>query len=398
MNYSAELEGVKAEVERLYQNYPNESLVYHNFAHTERVVQKAGELGNHYKLNEKDFFILLSAAWFHDVGYLFDAANHEEAGAEVAGRFLSSLGSSTDIIDSVKSAIISTKIPQAGANLVEQILGDADLFHLGTKEFKGLNKSVRKEYSLLYPQEYSKEKWLIKTIAFLESHRYQTDFANDILNKQKQKNIETLKSRLTGNNSEVQEDAKIVKSINHAPVKEKEEKPSRGIETMFRISSANHQRLSDMADNKAHIIITVNSIILSAILSFLIRKIDSELYLAWPTALIMLVSLSAIIFAILSTRPSITKGTFSQQEVDEKKANLLFFGNFHKMSFESYSAAMLVAMNDKEYLYQMLIKDLYSQGAVLGKKYRLLRISYNIFMYGLVAAVFAFLIASLLFA
>ncbi|WP_207424609.1 Pycsar system effector family protein [Desertivirga brevis] len=153
-----------------------------------------------------------------------------------------------------------------------------------------------------------------------------------------------------------------------------------------------------MADNKAHIIITVNSIILSAILSFLIRKIDSELYLAWPTALIMLVSLSAIIFAILSTRPSITKGTFSQQEVDEKKANLLFFGNFHKMSFESYSAAMLVAMNDKEYLYQMLIKDLYSQGAVLGKKYRLLRISYNIFMYGLVAAVFAFLIASLLFA
>ena len=167
---------------------------------------------------------------------------------------------------------------------------------------------------------------------------------------------------------------------------------------MFRISSGNHQRLSDMADNKAQIIITVNSIILSAVLSFLVGKMDTEVYLAYPTALIMLVSLTAIIFAILSTRPAITKGTFTPQEVDEKKANLLFFGNFHKMTFETYSASMQLAMNDNEYLYKMLIKDLYSQGSVLGKKYKLLRISYNIFMYGLIASVFAFLIASWLFA
>lgn len=398
MNYSTVLEAVKAEVNRLYQNNPNESLVYHNFQHTARVVQRATELADQYKLEERDLFILLAAAWFHDIGYLFNAAKHEEVGALEAERFLRSVEVESDIIIAVKDAIMSTQIPQKGANLVQQILGDADLFHLGTKEFKEVNKMVRKEFSLLYPQEYSKERWLLKTIAFLESHRYQTDFANEALSRQKQKNIDGLKSRLTVNDPEEKLEAKTLTPTGLAPVKEKEEKPSKGIETMFRISSANHQRLSDMADNKAHIIITVNSIILSAILSFLIRKIDSELYLAWPTALIMLVSLSAIIFAILSTRPSLTKGTFTQQEVDEKKANLLFFGNFHKMSFETYSAAMLFAMNDKEYLYQMLIKDLYSQGAVLGKKYRLLRISYNIFMYGLIASVFAFLIASLLFA
>jgi hypothetical protein len=39
----------------------------------------------------------------------------------------------------------------------------------------------------------------------------------------------------------------------------------------------------------------------------------------------------------------------------------------------------------------------YAQGVVLGKKYRLLRIAYNIFMFGLIVSVLAFIIASAIF-
>jgi hypothetical protein len=163
---------------------------------------------------------------------------------------------------------------------------------------------------------------------------------------------------------------------------------------MFRISSSNHQRLSDMADNKAHIMITVNSIILSAIISILLRKLTEYEYLIIPTFILLSISLLAMTFSILATRPSIPTGIFQRSDVDERRVNLLFFGNFYKMPLEDYTYGMVKMMEDKEFLYGSLIKDVYAQGVVLGKKYRLLRIGYNIFMFGLIASVIAFIIAS----
>ena len=42
------------------------------------------QIADHYQLNERDFFIVTTAAWFHDIGYLNGAENHEEKGAEMA--------------------------------------------------------------------------------------------------------------------------------------------------------------------------------------------------------------------------------------------------------------------------------------------------------------------------
>ncbi|CAM3710521.1 Pycsar system effector family protein [Mucilaginibacter galii] len=178
--------------------------------------------------------------------------------------------------------------------------------------------------------------------------------------------------------------------------KSSKERPEKGIETMFRVSSANHQRLSDMADNKASIMITVNSIILSAVLSLLLRRLEDQPYLAIPTFMLIAISLVAMIFAILSTRPSIPDGSFSMQDIEQQKVNLLFFGNFYKMSLPDFKTAMQKTMEDSELLYGNLIMDGYAQGIVLGKKYRLLRISYNIFMFGLIASVIAFFVVSVL--
>jgi hypothetical protein len=177
---------------------------------------------------------------------------------------------------------------------------------------------------------------------------------------------------------------------------EKKARPEKGIETMFRVSSANHQRLSDMADNKANIMITVNSIILSAILSLLLRRLEDQPYLTWPTFMLITVSLVTMVLSILSTRPTLPGGTFTPQDVDDKKVNLLFFGNFYNMQLTEYKQAMLKTMEDREMLYGSLIMDGYAQGIVLGKKYRLLRLAYNIFMFGLIASVIAFCIVSVL--
>ena len=100
-----------------------------------------------------------------------------------------------------------------------------------------------------------------------------------------------------------------------------------------------------------------------------------------------------MVISILATRPSIPTGVFTDQDVREKRVNLLFFGNFYKMSLQKYTDGMNSVMNDKEFLYGTLITDVYSQGVVLGRKYKLIRIAYNIFMFGLIISVLAFITA-----
>ena len=397
MNYKQLQEDAAKHVTNYFNTHNDPRLVYHNMEHTQQVVNAAQQIANHYQLSEEDFFVVTVAAYFHDTGYFEDALNHEAKGAELADHFLAKHEVKQELRDGVRSAILATKIPQQPKNETDKILCDADLFHLGLPDFREKGKLMHKEVELLYKKDISKTEWRQKDIQFMESHHYHTDYANLLLSDQKQKNIVKLKSKLT---AQEEISTELAETKNFAPEidkgkkkKNKDDKPDKGIETMFRITSANNQRLSDMADNKAHILITVNSIMLSLIVSLLLRRLEDHGNLIIPTFILLLVSLTCVVVSILSTRPSIPKGEFTQEDMDNKKVNLLFFGNFYKMSLPSYTDGMIKVMNDKDFLYGTLITDVYSQGVVLGRKYKLIRLAYNIFMWGLIAAVFAFVIA-----
>lgn len=418
MNFSELLQRVAQHQLDFFQSQADPHLVYHNLPHTQGVVKAASQIADHYQLNERDHFIVVAAAWFHDSGYYVDYADHESRGAELAASFLHSQGADESVIDEIRQCILATRMPQSPHNLLQQIVCDADLFHLGTSEFADKNKLMRKEAELKKGLTINKDEWRLGTIRLLENHHYFTSYCQLLLNDTKQENL----NRLQGKAEEKKEKAarkqaqqSVIEPVavpsatalppdpappadftKPAEKESRSKRPDRGIETMFRITSNNNQRLSDMADNKAQIMITVNSIILSAVISILLRKLEEYSYLAWPTYLILTISVLTIIFSILATRPNLPAGTFTQQDIDEKKVNLLFFGNFYKMNLPDYSAGMLQVMNDRDFLYGTLIKDVYAQGVVLGRKYKLLRISYNIFMFGLIASVLAFVAASIL--
>src|SRR5437868_9277556 len=172
---------------------------------------------------------------------------------------------------------------------------------------------------------------------------------------------------------------------------------SKGIQTMLRLTSENHLKLSDMADRKANILISVNAIIISVILGVLFRKLEEVPYYTIPTILFLAVAVTTIVLSIMATRPMVSGGTFTEQDILDKKTNLLFFGNFHRATFEQYDVAMKDMMRDTDYLYDSLLRDIHTLGTVLGRKYRLLRLAYNIFMIGIVLTVIAFGIAVFFF-
>ncbi|HTH30879.1 MAG TPA: Pycsar system effector family protein, partial [Lacibacter sp.] len=152
-----------------------------------------------------------------------------------------------------------------------------------------------------------------------------------------------------------------------------------------------------MADSKAHILISVNAIIISVILSVLIGRLQETPYLTIPTIIFLLVAVSTIVISIIATRPKISGGVFTSQDISDKKTNLLFFGNFYKASYEEYNAAMREMMKDTDYLYGSLIKDIYTLGTVLARKYKLVRLAYNVFMIGIIVSVLAFGVAYYIF-
>jgi len=195
--------------------------------------------------------------------------------------------------------------------------------------------------------------------------------------------VEKLKEKI----SKLQEKVKQAKELT----------PTRGIETMFRTTSKNHMELSAIADNKANIMISINSIILSVMVSVLIRKLEEYPHMTIPAILLTLVCLTTIVFAVLATRPNVSKGKFERLDIVNKETNLLFFGNFHRMALKDYQWGMKEMLQDADYLYGSMIKDIYFLGVVLGKKYRLLRMSYTIFMFGFVLSIRGFIIAELFF-
>ncbi len=143
--------------------------------------------------------------------------------------------------------------------------------------------------------------------------------------------------------------------------------------------------------------ITINSINLSLIISILFRKFEEYPNLVIPTAILTVVCLLTMVFAVLATRPVIIKNKVSRDDILSKQTNMLFFGNFYKMPLEEYEWGMRQVMKDRDMLYNNMIRDIYYVGQVLGRKYHLLRICYSVFMYGIVLSILSYAFALLFF-
>ena len=269
---------------------------------------------------------------------------------------------------------------------------DADLHHLADKSYLDKSELLRKEFSIIEEDHISQMEWLDMSSVFIENHSYFTDYGKRVLEPKKDKNLKKIRQKLKKSQTDPSYLVKVEKELEKLRI-EKNKKPSRGIETMFRITSKNHLTLSGMADTKANIMISINSIILSILVSVLIRKFGEYPNLILPTLILVGVSLAAIVFSVLATRPNVSSGTFTQDDIRNKRTNLLFFGNFHGMRMQDYLWGMREMMKDGDYLYGSMIKDIYFLGKVLGKKYKMLRISYTIFMFGFVIAIITFLLA-----
>ncbi|KMQ67646.1 phosphohydrolase [Chryseobacterium sp. FH2] len=371
-------------VEILFKDKLSSVYFYHNFIHTTYTVNKAEEIMKNTPVSGEDQEKVLLALWFHDTGYIECAQNHEEEGVKIVKDFLQKENYPENYIEDVAKLILATKITYEPQNLLEKIVKDADCSHFASHDYNDISDALRKEWELTNVRCFSNDEWNAGNLDMLKNkHHYYTDYAKENWDPLKKKNIKKIEKKLE------KEDEKKDSPDNK---KEKETKSDRSVDTLFRVTLNNHTRLSDIADSKANILLSVNAIIISVCLSVLVPKLDApkNSHLVIPSFILLLSSVLTIIFAILSTKPNVTKAKFTNQDVIDRKVNLLFFGNFNRMLFDDYHNAMKDLIKDRDYIYDSMVKDLYYLGKVLDRKYKLLSTTYKIFMAGIIISVLSF--------
>ena len=202
MNTPPLLELVKKFVSQLFTNADTSSLLYHTIRHTEQVVKHAQEIADHYKLSTHSNFVVLSAAWFHDTGMLSgDITGHEERSVKIMEDFFTDKNIDTTIVSTIAQIILATKTTVVPVTQLEKILCDADTWYAGTTDFHRLDTLLWSEYEL--KTNHPVKNQISKSLQFLQSHQFYTDYCIRQLSEGKKKNIELLEAFFLGESATV---------------------------------------------------------------------------------------------------------------------------------------------------------------------------------------------------
>jgi hypothetical protein len=381
-------ENARSFVLNTYGQRQDGRLIVHNYSGAQEIARITRELGSQEGLPADQITALEIAALFLPLGFLYDYRQPAPFSIEFANQFLKEENlpdqHKTTIRDAI-SQVLTAKAPHAPAS---KVLADAyhAMLYLQPSEIRHAQLQLERE--LMLNQRLDKTEWIKRLLEELLRVQLFTHSAQAAYQPLLSQSIYQYRALL---------EKRLEKEVDTSlPFMELEKKaPIRGVQTYFRTNYRNHINLSAIADNKANIMIGINAILISVLITFLsYRNIgENQPKVLLPIIIFMTSGLASLIFAVLSVRPKVTKLHSESATLQEVKKNITFFGNFIQLPVAQYEAAMEEVFKDSHLLYGNMVRDLYYLGKVLDKKYRFLSMSYNIFMIGLAATVFSFLIA-----
>ena len=354
--------------------------IYHDLKHTLSVRDSALLIGSRYRLSPEEMELLELAALFHDTGFTRVYENHEDVSKEIAAAFLNNENYAAEKITQIQDLIEITKLDVEPVTLLEKVLKDSD-FNTNGASYLEKSEALRHEWRIFRGNNLTDDEWMMNNIEFWSGHQFYTGEAQALYGEEKRK---TLK--------------KLNKKFEKTEGREREIKISdnKSAQMMFKTTLRNQIDLTNIADNKANIMLTINSILLTFGMPLLISQLEKFPNLVWPGATLLLTCILSIVSATLATRPVKMEGHTDISKIDQGKTNLFFFGNFFKMTREDYIRGLKQVTLSEDILDKTIVNDLYYLGRALGQKYHRLRVTYSIFMVGMVLTVLVFSITFIL--
>jgi predicted metal-dependent HD superfamily phosphohydrolase len=385
-------QSLKEKVSAFIESRISNEYGFHDLSHTQNVVDAVQQIGLLEKLPPDQLEKLEIASWWHDAGYYDGYEDHEERSAKLASVYLKEIGKSDWELE-VSEIITATK-PNAISNTIEQkIIQDADMSHLGSLNFWDRNDKLRRELAYTRNKEMTDIEWVDFEIDFLGKHQWQTTSGFELYEFRKQKHLKALrkqKLRLEAAKAQTPEELLLIEQTLYGDEKTVKKERARGADTLYRTLYRTQLTQNSQADSKANIMLSINAVVISVAITYLLPRLKESTQYIIPTIILITISLISYVLATLSTRPKIIKVNITKEDLVNRKVNFLFFGNLPSMSLEQYKMGMNDLIDDEKYLFDLMNTDAYFRGLVLAKKYKYLRLCYNVFMYGFVFAVLAF--------
>ncbi|MDW3651867.1 MAG: DUF5706 domain-containing protein [Bacteroidia bacterium] len=376
-------------VEKLIINKRAPGHVFHNLKFRKVFIKESKKLLKRANLKEETSNLLMLAACFKDISRGIKEGSLVENSIQMLETFLAPYDCSPEQIKQLK-ALLSGEIQKDPEwILASNILHDAEWAFAGKKKFFKKVDLLLLECKNLTSRPIEERLWYKELMKRLLHNRFLTPWAIDWYTKRKNKNLLKLKS--------------FIKNLKKEHKRFKAGKDfGRGIDTAYRITLKNHTDLSRIADGKANMIISINTLILSVLITGLTAGLSIDSFSQGinfpnyiPVIILLLSSLLATTFAVFSAVPTINSlKEFSPGDMDRE--NMLFFGNFLSIEENKFVNYFRGLRTDQEKLYDNLSRDLYGLGKVLRKKYHLLGISYRVFIGGLIGSFLSFLVVQLI--
>jgi hypothetical protein len=354
---------------------------------------EAKQIARSLSLKGMDYRNAIVATWFRYAGIKDPAAPRTEAMKTLLNDFFREVDYPEADRLTVEDAITAVELNRYAATGVEQTVSDAVNSQLAQPDFIEnlilLNDEVSRHgdtgrTELFYAKLY---------LSIFIQTRYYTDYANGKYALAKGKNFQLLEKRV----QRLEEAEKIrekggSKQNNNLLLTNKE------TEDLFKIAFRNYNHLISVADSKASLLIRVNSIIISVMLAFVIRREDKNTYLFWPTLLILAVALLTILLSVLASRPQ--KSSFLEDSRSHSYQKF-FFGSFDLVDpgfrlarWEVYYRQLSELFSQpKETILLELYKESFNVRKVLAKKFNYLSRAYWVFLVGLMISIIAFVLA-----
>ena len=368
-------------------------LLYHNYQRTCQIVAHVQKVATAIEVDSETKEIAALAAWLHATGYQKDYDRAISLSAEIAEAFLSAANYPAKKIRSVINCINASKENNRPDSKAAELFLDGLHGFNATNNFFHHRPLLRLEWELIQGRQLPALEWNQIQLQELLRTSFYTPYGKNQFAPMVAQNILMQKSRVEKNQHNKlqllgEEDGQIRKFQGL-----EKKLPGSATQTYFRTNYRNHINLSAIADNKANIMISVNAILISVIISVLSYQNipETQPMVLLPVVLFLVTALTSLIFAVLSIRPKVTAHNDGKVNLMEARKNIVFFGNFINLSLEQFEEAMDAVLRDGELLYGNMTRDLYFLGKVLDKKYRFLTMSYNIFMVGFVSTVISFL-------
>lgn len=362
-----------------------ENIVFHNFNHALLVKNYAETIGRQADLTADEMNILRICALFHDTGYINSYVQYKEESVLIASAFLAKHEVDEQTINQVAEIIRESKLPYKSKDKISEVLCDADMMYIASENCMEQFDLLYEETALMKPKTVKRAVFERSCLGFFATHTYLTEYGKTVLQFKKEDAAKRIAGRMNRR--------KLIENKKENPdKKEKGISYSRGVETLFRLTARNQINLNSIADHKSNILISVNAIIISIIITMLTGKIGNMSQDIFPILVLLIVCLITIIIAIMSTRPILITKKFTKDDLKQKNVDLIFFGNFIKMEYDDYLKAIKDMIKEDDHLYSIMIKNQYTLGKILSKKFRLVKIAYNIFMIGIILTVVVFLL------